>query len=121
MLWRVGDGMDNSTNVEIGGGHTLPAVVFETQGPPKRCSWNEGLCGHTWPVRATVTSCVCGAAILAIQQENCPYCNEAKVKTVLRTDHVPVGAPTMPMCKGQSSPNIEVVGMEVQWTTEPPQ
>lgn len=65
------------------------------------CSWNECLAGHRWPVAVVVAKCPgCGGAMLAIRQENCPFCNEPVRASAFRADIVPAGAGAVPRCQG---------------------
>lgn len=85
---------------EVVAAETQP-VVFPGESPVEPCSWNECTAGHRWPPVLAVAGCPgCRVPILAVQQVNCPVCNEPMVRSVVRSDFVPKGAGVASRCRG---------------------
>jgi len=67
------------------------------------CSFNECSAGHKWPIAIAIGRCpACNQPVLAIKMVNCPQCNEPTLRSVLRTDHMPHGAPMNAACRGDA-------------------
>ncbi|MDE1766544.1 MAG: hypothetical protein KGI27_09800 [Thaumarchaeota archaeon] len=65
------------------------------------CSWLVCTNGHKWPPAILVAKCPgCQGPFLAVQQQNCPFCNEPVLQMSFRVDVVPAGAGGVPRCKG---------------------
>ena len=86
-------------------------------GPPQGepCTLNRCSHGHTWPIALQVGRCPgCQGVLVAIRQENCPYCNEPSIQLKVRIDHVPSrGGQFIGACRGASAPwSIHTVVIE---------
>jgi hypothetical protein len=76
----------------------------ETEPPPRLnpCSYNQCLSGHIWPAIMALAKCPgCTGAVLAVQNTNCPFCNEPTVRSVVRSDFLPRGGQVIARCSGQ--------------------
>lgn len=76
--------------------------LFAEQPQSVPCSFVECTEGHRWPPTPALVLCPEDKSpVLALQQQNCPYCNEPIARISLRVDLVPRGAGMPARCKGQ--------------------
>lgn len=84
------------------------------------CSWNSCPSGHRWiPVMVLVGCPGCSSQLLAVQNTQCPWCNEPCVRTSLRSDFLVEGAGVAPRCTGVVPPgdSLDIELLRTTWAT----
>lgn len=101
----------------------VPSVPFPLEDPmetPLPCSWNLCTSGHRWnPIMVLVGCPACGSQLLAVQNTQCPWCNEPCIKTSLRSDFLVKGAGVASRCTGvqPQGDSLDIELTRTSWST----
>ena len=91
----------------------MESPIFTEPPRVEPCTFAECLAGHKWPPRILVVQCPGDSGpYLAVQQGNCPVCNEPQRLVRLRVDFVPTGSGAQARCKG-ATPYGESIDVEM--------
>lgn len=101
----------------------VPSVPFPLEDEPQAplpCSWNLCSSGHRWhPIMVLVGCPACGSQLLAVQNTQCPWCNEPCIKTSLRSDFLVKGAGVASRCTGTQpqGDSLDIELTRTSWST----